>query len=124
MLDLLFNETFTVRRASTRTATNDTTYAEPTDEPGGAAVPILCRIERKGRRTYDRDGVQLASDATLIYRKQDVPALQVQNLVVSGGETYRILALEEQPMLFAGVTYVRADLARTRTPVPGDTTRD
>ena len=125
MFEALFNDKFTIRRPVSRTVRNEKVYAEPTD--GLAGLPIPCRIERRGRRVFTKDGVELGSDATLFFRKglHGVdPVLALEDLVVAGGETFRIVGMNEQPMLFTAGVYVRLDLARDQTPVEKDAIPD
>lgn len=119
MFDVMFTDEARVKRATGRTAENAVTYEEVLDETGGA-LPVRCKLEHRGRRVVGKDGVEIQSDATMICRTSDLPGIDMEDLVVAGGRTYRVVGLTDQPLLGSGVKYSRLDLALDRAPVPGD----
>lgn len=123
MLDVTFTDSVTVRRAKagSRTVSNSVQYDELKDE-GGFPLPIRCRIERRKRRIHNVEGAELDADATLVYRKDKAPQLQIEDLIFTKRkEVFRVLTLEEANLLFCGkAVYGRLALQFSRQTVPGD----
>lgn len=120
MLDVTFNETVTLRRASARDARNKITWQEVLDESGGP-LRLKCRIERRRRRIFSQDGVEREIDATMAYRKTSAPDLRLEDVMVTqSGEAFKITGLDELAILFGTATYGRAELRRTREVMPAD----
>jgi hypothetical protein len=120
MMEMLFDEKVTVRRAASRTATNRTVYAEVLAADGGP-LRLRCKIDRNARWVRNSDGVELAIDATMVYLEVEAPELRKEDLVVDeGGAAYRVVSFKRQSPLVFGSAYVSAGLAMTRLDVPGD----
>jgi hypothetical protein len=119
MFDLLFKDKATLRGAATRDARNAVSYEEKTDE-AGFTLTLRCRFERRGRRVMTTPGVETQTDASMLYRSSNAPLLELEDLVVIAGETFRVVGITKQRLEGTAVEYSRADLALDRTVVPED----
>ena len=122
MLDLLMNQTVTLRRAKpgglSLEGKIELAYVVDVDE---TQLELRCRIEGRGRRILDPRGVEIKSDAQMSYRVTGKPALKLEDVVVTkDGLAWRVVGLEEQEQMFGGAKYGRADLMRTEIPVVKD----
>lgn len=124
MLDALFRDRVTVRRAIRRGVKNDVDYEEVLDQEDGKAggpIPIVGRLERRRRRILISQGEEVATDATFIYREVAVPEISVNDLLVDDkDQAYRVETLEKDESIFGAGKFVRAELRLTRLPVPKD----
>lgn len=122
MLDAIFDETVTLRRAQKRGVKGDVTFAEVLDGTGGP-LPIPCKIERRRKRTYTKDGQTGEVDGTLICRRtsEDFPEIALEDLLVTKtGEAFKVASLDEDLALFSTDKYLKIGLIRTTLPVPAD----
>lgn len=124
MLDIVHTDSVTIRRAvpGSRTATNAVQYEEVKAEDTDPIV-IRCRIERRKRRVHNLEGVEMDADASLVYRKDRYPQLQLEDLVYNSkrNEVYRIITFEDADLLFcSNAQYGRLSLQIYRATVPGD----
>ncbi|MGH9462003.1 MAG: hypothetical protein ACRD1X_12340 [Vicinamibacteria bacterium] len=122
MIESLYRETVTLRRpkAATRQVDGSTDYEIVVDE-AQYPVRVRCRIERKGRRIFTNQGVELQSDAAMVFRQKDGSTVRKDDIVVDrNGEAWKVLDLEELRQLFGPNTYARAGLQSTVDPVPHD----
>ena len=119
MLDILLKDKVTVRRAGARDVRNNITYTQLTDSKGHP-THVTCKLDKRRRRIFSTDGVEMESDATMVYRVQGNPIVMLEDLVYFDGTSYKIIAFAEQNMLFSAFNYVRADLQLTRDVQPED----
>jgi len=122
MLDLLFRDSVTLRRASGRTVRNEVVYKEVLDGAGGP-LPIPCRIKRRKGRTITVRGQDITLDAELVCRRSsdNFPEIEVEDVVVAkDGDAYRIVTIDEDEQLFGSAKYLRMGLAHTHLPVEED----
>lgn len=117
MLDTVFRETVTLRRATSRTAAGGPVYATVRDEVN-LAVPIRCRIERGVSRSYTLQTTENEADAFLYCRRPTKCEFRAQDLVVDrNGAIYRVLRLEPVEALFGSASYLKVTLKETRDQV-------
>jgi len=119
MLDVLFKETVTLRRAAegTRTAAGGPTYATVRTE---ATLPlrIKCRIERGVSRSYGLQVTEADADAFMTCRRPTAGDFRETDLVVdSEGTVYKVMRLEAIEPLFGSARYLKATLKESRLPV-------
>lgn len=120
MLEALYNETVTLRRATARDGRNEVTWAQVTDETGGA-LRLRGRLSRRARRIFGTDVSSQESDAQFVYKVGDSPELRDEDLIVtSRGEVWKILSIDREAHLGTGIEWGRASLRRHAREVPPD----
>lgn len=120
MLDVLFNESITIRRPTGRTAANAITYEQAKNEDGTGIV-VRCRIEETRRRVIGTDGIQTESDATMVFRVNGNPVIGLEDVVIrDSGTAYRVIGINAQQAIGTPYKYARLDLALTKQLVPED----
>lgn len=122
MLDTLMGQLVTLRRPKlgSRSVSGkaEYDYVLAADE---TQVKVRCRIELRGRRTIDTRGAEIRTDAQMLYRQTGQPVVLIEDVVVTkDGRAWRVVAVDEQQMLFGGTTYGRIDLVKTEMPVKLD----
>jgi hypothetical protein len=124
MLDALFVNRVTVRRAETRGVNNEVVYKQVLDmedEKAGGPAILNCRIERRRRRIITEAREELTTDATMLFRVVPLPAIEMTDVIVDEkGNAYKVAGLESDNALFGEGEYVRADLTKTELEVPPD----
>ncbi len=126
MLDALFVDRVTVRRAKTRGVANEVVYEQVLDKvdgdkKGGGPAILNCRIERRRRRVITEQREEIQTDATMVFRVVALPTIEMTDIVVDAkGKAYKVAGLESDRALFGGGEYARADLQDTKLDVPAD----
>jgi len=122
MIENLYRETVTLRRPKPGTRAIDaSTEYEIVLGDGDLPVRVRCRIERRGRRLFTTQGVELQGDATMLFRKKDNAEVLVDDIVVDrNGDAWKVMNVDAQKLLWGMATHCRADLQSTVDPVPND----
>lgn len=126
MLDALFVDRVTVRRAKTRGVANEVVYEQVLDKvdgdkKGGGPAILNCRIERRRRRVITEQREEIQTDATMVFRVVPLPTVEITDIIVDDKDrAYKVAGLEKDRALFGEGEYVRADLQDTKLDVPPD----
>lgn len=122
MIENLFLEKVTIRRpkAGTRAFDGAVTYEIVLGE-GDLPLQIRCALERRGRRVFSTQGVEIQGDATMLFRQKESAEVLIDDIVVdSTGAAWKVLRLDVQKAMFGSRKTGRADLQATTDPVPHD----
>ncbi|HEV3029637.1 MAG TPA: hypothetical protein VG457_18815 [Planctomycetota bacterium] len=125
MLDALFDEQVSVRRVQGMDVKGQITFVELLDS-GGEPLLLDCKIQRRRRRIYNKQGTELEIDGTMMTRRyrSNAVLLQPEDLVVTfnkdigQNEAFKIVTVDEDQGLLD--KYLRITLIRTNLPVPSD----
>ncbi len=127
MLDLIYNDQFSIRRlAGVRDSHGEPSFATvvETDTNGdNTDVPVFieCYVDRRKRGSRAIRENTKSVDVTLYYTVSDVPAhrLRDEDLIVlqSSGETFRVDSIHEQVSSVEGSEYATVGISRVKTPV-------
>jgi hypothetical protein len=119
MLDLLFNESVRVMRATRAGVKGDVTYVEQLD-PTGGPLPVRCFLKRKARRVYGKDRVEQYLDGTLLYRvDEDLPEIRAEDIVVAEtGDAFKCSSVDQDREMGTDEEYRQLGLQRTKLPTP------
>ena len=120
MMENLYRETVTIRRPRAGTgAVDGSVQYEIVLGEGDLPVEVRCALERRSRRIFSTQNVEIQSDATLLFRQQEGKELRNDDIVVdSTGAAWKVVGLNLQKMLFGSRLMGRADLQTTVNPVP------
>ena len=72
----------TLRRATALDGRSKVTWAQVTDETGGA-LRLRGRLSRRARRLFGTDVASQESDAQFLYKVGDAPELRDEDLIVT-----------------------------------------
>ena len=120
MNENLYLQRVTLRRpkAGTRGADGSVTYEIVLGE-GDLPVEIRCSIEQRTRRIFSTQGVEIQSDATMLFRQKPGFEVRSDDIVVDpDGQAWKVVGLNVQKVLFGSRKLGRADLQTTVDPVP------
>jgi hypothetical protein len=122
MIGLMLTDRASIRKPSVRSARNKVTYSNVTDASGGLLF-LPCKFDRRKRTIRNRDGHEIAVEATMTYIVTDYPELRYNWLVVdtSDGKVYRVLEIAQDEQHGSGSNIATANLTMTRQEVPVDT---
>ena len=122
MSENLFLERVTIRRpkAGTRQVDGSTTYEIVLGE-GELPIEVRCALERRGRRVFSTQGVEVQGEATMLFRQKTSAEVLIDDILVdSSGQAWKVVGLDVQKALFGSRRMGRADLQKTVDPVPHD----
>ena len=89
---------------------------------GDLPIQVRCHLERRSRRIFSTQGVEVRADGTMLFRQVPGREVRVDDIIVDhDGSAWKVLSLDLQKVLFGGRTLGRADLQVTTDPVPHDT---
>ncbi len=118
----LYLERVTLRRpkAGTRGVDGATQYEVVLGE-GDLPIEVRCALERRGRRIFSTQGVEIQSDATMLFRQAPEKEIRLDDIVVDlEGQAWKVVGLDVQKSMFGSRKYGRADLQTTTNPVQHD----
>jgi len=129
MLDVLFNDSVTVRRLSgqrdghgkaTLVVITEQVLDPANESATDAPLFVECYIDRRRRMTRTTRESQKSVDATLYYNKGEAPVTLLDEdiiVVESTGETYKVDTIHDQGSSVEGSEYGLVGLTRTKAPV-------